>query len=739
MKKRTVIYILVACFATSIVSCEDMLTPSSDRHSYEVGQDTLYSYWGILRSLQNVAERYVVLGECRGELVSGTAYLSDTIQAILNFDMESATDGSCRYLQASDYYHVINSCNAYLAYYDSTLVTGTKEPYMAREAAQVQAIRAWVYLQLVQVYGKVPFYTEPLLSTDEIDHFWNNGEHPTADADNLADLLVGELEEAATVEMTYGYPQYQSYGYTYTVCHSTKAMIPINLILGDLYLTKGDKASCERAAQYYHNYLSANQGMSEVTAGGALPYGYAYYGYKPEGATETTYREQGSYVPWTETGAQSTTAESITAIPSSTNKLWGTVLRGVNELYGYSADISVRTSAEDTVTTASVTLTPQYDKKQIAASDAYYDLCGAQQFEMYIGTDYDALTSQNLQVDPNVGDARQYWVQDVRQTYSNGLTNTEKFITKQNPDGQFTTVFPMIYRKSQVWLRFAEALCGAGYPSYAFAILKDGLCNSDGWFPTPGTNDYAVSEWEFHYTDEEGTAYPSTGSKVAMVEQVMSGLAFDDEEEYLAKLAEVESGVDSTAVSYYNWPSENANIMLNYIDQREAFAASSFLNFNYTTFAGRFSGSQQVLIRTSLTDDTADRLTSGNDDYGTYTDGIHSRGCGYVRYVDRSLRAYNYVDMVTQKAKENYGVVLTKEDIYSGAYDDIVQKCVEDLIVDEEALELAFEGTRFFDLMRVAHRRGDPSYLADKLALRNESLRSKLLNTSNWYFPLPTY
>ncbi len=733
MKKKSILYILVACLSVSVISCEDMLTPSSDRHSYEVGQDTLYSYWGILRSLQNVGERYVILGECRGELLSGTSYLSDTIQAILNFDMENAIDGSCRYLKASDYYHVINSCNAYLAYYDSTLVTGTKEPYMEKEAAQIQAIRAWVYLQLVQVYGKVPFYTEPLLSTDDIDAFWNNGNHPTATADNLADLLVDGLEDAATIEMTYGYPQYQSYGYTSTVCHSTKAMIPLNLILGDLYLIKGDVASCEKAAQYYYNYLSANQNMSNIAAGGALPSGYFCYGYMQEGATQTTYKNDGSDVVWTETGAQSRTAESITAIPSSTNKLWGTVLRGVNELYGYDAEISVRTG-QDSTTTASVSLTAQYDKKQLVASNAYYDLCAAQQFEMYVGSDYNTC---NLNVDPSVGDARQYWVQDVMQTYSNGITNTEKFITKQNPDGKFTTVFPMIYRKSQVWLRYAEALCGAGYPSYAFAILKDGLCNSSSWFPTPETSDYAVKEWEFSYVDEDGASYTSTTSKDDVVSQVMAGLTFEDEDEYEAMLDEVSSDVDSVALSYQNWPSENTNAVLDYIDAREVAKAGSYLNFNFTTFNGNYS-STQILLRTSLSDNGGS-LKTGNEDVGSYTDGIHSRGCGYVKYVDRHGRTYNYVDMVSQKAKENYGLDLSKEDIYNGEYDDIVQMCVEDLIVDEEALELAFEGTRFFDLMRVARRRNDPSYLANKLALRNESLRTKLLNENNWYFPLPTY
>ena len=44
---------------------------------------------------------------------------------------------------------------------------------------------------------------------------------------------------------------------------------------------------------------------------------------------------------------------------------------------------------------------------------------------------------------------------------------------------------------------------------------------------------------------------------------------------------------------------------------------------------------------------------------------------------------------------------------------------VENMIIDEMALEGAFEGYRFYDLMRVALRRGDPSYLAAPIARRN--------------------
>ena len=57
------------------------------------------------------------------------------------------------------------------------------------------------------------------------------------------------------------------------------------------------------------------------------------------------------------------------------------------------------------------------------------------------------------------------------------------------------------------------------------------------------------------------------------------------------------------------------------------------------------------------------------------------------------------------------------------------------------ALEGAFEGYRFNDLMRVALRRNDPAYLANAVSRRegtvDDALRTLLMNTDNWYLPLP--
>ena len=60
----------------------------------------------------------------------------------------------------------------------------------------------------------------------------------------------------------------------------------------------------------------------------------------------------------------------------------------------------------------------------------------------------------------------------------------------------------------------------------------------------------------------------------------------------------------------------------------------------------------------------------------------------------------------------------------------------------EGALEFAFEGQRYYDLMRVALRRNDPAFLADRIYARRgqahvaevkSEIKKNLYDTSSWY------
>jgi hypothetical protein len=83
-------------------------------------------------------------------------------------------------------------------------------------------------------------------------------------------------------------------------------------------------------------------------------------------------------------------------------------------------------------------------------------------------------------------------------------------------------------------------------------------------------------------------------------------------------------------------------------------------------------------------------------------------------------------------------VYLKSYEIPAGTTDSTTY--IEDLIMEERAMELAYEGRRWFDLMRIARRRGN-DYLANKVAAKfsdpvaAEEVRNLLMDERNWYLP----
>lgn len=105
--------------------------------------------------------------------------------------------------------------------------------------------------------------------------------------------------------------------------------------------------------------------------------------------------------------------------------------------------------------------------------------------------------------------------------------------------------------------------------------------------------------------------------------------------------------------------------------------------------------------------------------------GIHKHGCGVTNGV---LSPYQYDAVVGKKMAENPHL------------DGDTVSVMEELLLDEYAMEFAFEGNRFNDLCRLARHKNAVSastgsqWLAGKLAYKHPTV--SLLDEKNWYLPL---
>lgn len=756
MKTKSIIFALLACFTLGLTSCEDMLSPDNERHAGvdQVAGDTLYGYWGVLKTLQNLGERYVILGEARGDLVATTPYTSDTIAAIADF--RNPQDGDCRYLQASDFYAVINNCNAYLAAADTVRPiyganAGENDRYMMREYAQVWTIRAWTYLQLVQLYDKVPFVTKPLMSTADVEDFYEeykaNAQGTVATRHTLAQLIEDEAGKNLNNIIMQDYPQYGRYN---GMVHSMFCFFPTQVVLGDLWLMAAqDKVEYEKAAQYYFDYLNRYQAV--------LP--TSYYCYASENRMSSSRAGRVSYYTSNQSDIFNVSGispsspinrfETLTVIPSTTNKLWGTIQRGVNDVFGFTSEVSVSTSATDTTTNASVYLSISAEP-QLRASQGFKNLCS---LYPYFSQDRTATTEgQEIRYDTieTAVDARIGWSK-MLSFYDNGQLQNGEYVMKQNPNTNFSTTYPVVYRKAHVWLRLAEAINRAGFPEYAFAILADGV--SKDLTPYIGTtsSDYGVQQYVL--TDTLGNTV--VGTKAEAYAAYAADTTGREPEDRLY--------VDAPAVrlAYVN-QNDIANLGIDYISKYLTEGVEVRKSATVTTgnTMSIYSGNY-IPFNQALTAATKPYLQFTNPSFDVTINsatnhGVHGRGtwgelsptwCNTMPKDDGTdsvlCKFYNF-DLLVKQKWAGYPGRLNYYAVDNGAYADYqanLINAVEELILDEMGMELCFEGNRFNDLVRIAERRNDPSFLAKRVASRtgelNTELEGKLMDKTNWFFKLP--
>ena len=454
MMTKSIKNLLIACSvfcgtAVALTACEDMFETDSDRQIFdpELDQktDSMFYTLGILKGLQMVADQYVMTGEMRGDLTATNAYTETALRQLANF----TADATNKYDSAYHYYRIINNCNYYLAHRDTSLRTGSRQVAML-EYAEALAVRAWAYLQLTKNYGSVPFYTTPVTSIGDA-----NSKMDTRDLQGICDELTPELIRfSGTPVPTYGnisagvLNSSSSDNPEEKIVQSPKTMIPVDVILGDLFL---ETHQYELAARYYFNYLRTNQwdipmayiSLSDNNIRRTL-----------EDKIPTTWSMTfNSGYTWSSIFSVTQPNDIITYIPLAANKLRGIVTE-LPRYFGYDfySTTGGSASSDDRYLL----------ERQIDASSSYIALSDAQD---YYYTPTGSEGGSTIVRTAELGDLRRYIT--MRQVAKND--SSFAVMTK------FSSANIPIYRTATVYLRLAEAINRMGYPDAAFAILKDGI------------------------------------------------------------------------------------------------------------------------------------------------------------------------------------------------------------------------------------------------------------------------
>ena len=417
-------------------SCEDMFETESDRQIFDPAldqkTDSMFYTLGILKGLQQVADQYVMTGEMRGDLVATNAYTEADLLDLADFSADITNKYDSAYL----YYRVINNCNYYIAHRDTTLLTGSRKVAIP-EYVEALAVRAWAYMQLAKTYGEVPFYTDPLVSIGDA-----NRDLPTKNLQGICDALAPEMiQYSGTPVPTYGNIE-DGKGKT---VESAKAMLPVDAVLGDLYL---ETHQYELAAKYYFNYILTNKLVIHQAYLSPTGYRQILFETLPKDLDIYLNTTDESVFSWGSIFNTSNPKDVVSYIPLASNKFRGTVTE-LPRYFGYDLyNTNVNTASDRYLV-----------ERQIDASQAYLNLNKQQLWYYMPASATDVVKSLDL------GDLRRYETMEQITKEDSTFAVMSKFFGANVP----------IYRTATIYLRLAEALNRMEQPEAAFAILKDGI------------------------------------------------------------------------------------------------------------------------------------------------------------------------------------------------------------------------------------------------------------------------
>lgn len=692
--------LLLLGIGAATVSCEDMFKAENTLVTTNLTpQDTLFHAMGILKKMQKLADRTVLLGEVRADLVTvDESHAPVAIQELGNNEVSSTNI----YNQPADYYAVINSCNIYLANVDQDRKSQGTRGFFEKEILAVKCYRAWCYLELIKIYGEVPFLTTPVLTSDDAESIVASGQK--AGAMEILNYLIDDL-------MGYPFSQHlnenndwrSAYGtQTFANIRFNEMVIPIRALLAELYLWRasyqgeGDAAQQDyvNAIRMYHDYF--NFPKEEINTGRSTA--------EWRSRDEETPGDATSY--WSNFNDED---ECAGVLPVDTSIYHGTVteLRAVfNSLLCNNYYPAV---------------TPSDRLKSLSKSQDYCQLLNeADRVVLYYREHGENYYSQYKTME---GDLRLYSITDGR---NNVWSNSEEhrnnssyndvryYNRKYGNDNRAVRHLPFIpfYRNKILYLHMAEALNRAGFTETAFAILKYGL----SYYTL--TNRNLISQQEFDKLCEiKSLGFTTTEPKYSYLSEA------DKQDEQ--KVEEKKKLAEKTMGSFVVWSSE---VFGTYTLMKEGATYNRSIEENSTRALQRgihsFGSGDTEYNEKYYLDDEETRAQAPSYDTIQY---VQLRDVGIQPVWDRAAQ---------RKYKNNHDLFLVDSLKWAEDYEfniwaqeenarkpEVVAQQIEEyynndeihakrkvhvakLILDEEALEGAFEGLRFYDLMRFQMQEG---------------------------------
>ncbi|MEI6949877.1 RagB/SusD family protein [Paraflavisolibacter sp. H34] len=252
MKLFSIKNILLAALLAGAASCKksfDYLpaTELDAEQMYRNVYDADAAVMGIYGKFMGLADRYVILNELRGDLLTTTAN-ADAALRELNAHQVSAGNP---YASPLPFYELILNCNDVLKnFLQMKEKNALKEAEFNQRYSDIAALRAFLYLQLGIHYGdEVVYVTDPLENRESLRE---RGRFPKLTFEVLLDSLIASTEPLPFKEP---YPAGTSLNITLDGAPTSFLFINKKILLGDLYLWKGDYT---RAATYYREVMETS-------------------------------------------------------------------------------------------------------------------------------------------------------------------------------------------------------------------------------------------------------------------------------------------------------------------------------------------------------------------------------------------------------------------------------------------------------------------------------------------------